>query len=207
MGPRAITNPSGAVGFHTARARLAAFAGILLVYWPLAGLRESLSIKLILWSLVALAGAYCYALTGGRWWNNHWPLKRALVYMAGLFLAGWAILFLVALVTPALPPAEVAPSQLAAMPAALILIQLVLKPVTEELAFRGFLYDAVASRGAVVAVLTTSAIDFAAHWFGHSLHYALYTLGAAVVIGLLRAWTGGLALPVLFHGIFDTLLS
>ena len=60
----------------------------MLVYWYTAALRESLAIKLVLWSVLSLAATYWYVLTGGRWWSIHWPVKRALLYMAGLFVAG-----------------------------------------------------------------------------------------------------------------------
>jgi membrane protease YdiL (CAAX protease family) len=72
----------------------------------------------------------------------------------------------------------------------------------EELVFRGVLFDAVQSQwGAVVAVIGTALL----FGIGHVRGYPPGPLGAGfaavfgLVLGAMRLWTGGLALPIVAH--------
>lgn len=72
----------------------------------------------------------------------------------------------------------------------------------EELVFRGVLFDAVRSQwGASVTVIATALL----FGVGHVRGYPPGPLGACfaalfgLVLGVLRLWTGGLALPIVAH--------
>jgi len=78
----------------------------------------------------------------------------------------------------------------------------VVNATLEELVFRGVLFDAVQSQwGASVTVVATALL----FGVGHVRGYPSGALGAffatlfGLVLGTLRLWTGGLALPIVAH--------
>jgi membrane protease YdiL (CAAX protease family) len=78
----------------------------------------------------------------------------------------------------------------------------VVNATLEELVFRGVLFDAVQSQwGPAVAVIATALL----FGIGHVRGYPPGPLGACfavlfgLVLGALRLWTGGLALPIVAH--------
>jgi len=72
----------------------------------------------------------------------------------------------------------------------------------EELVFRGILFDALQSQWSVWVTLTATALLFG---LGHLRGYPSGLLGACLAalfgfaMGVLRLWTGGLALPIVAH--------
>lgn len=90
---------------------------------------------------------------------------------------------------------------------------LVLGPIAEEVIYRGLLWRGLARRGAgLTATLSLSACAFGlyhlAYWNGRFtagplLHVAT-TIGAGVGFGLLRHWSGGIAVPALAHAAANT---
>ncbi len=78
----------------------------------------------------------------------------------------------------------------------------VVNAVLEELLCRWVLYDAVAAEwGATVAVLATSVFFGLGHYNGYPPGWMGAALAGAygVGLGLLRRWSGGLALPMACH--------
>ena len=78
----------------------------------------------------------------------------------------------------------------------------VINATLEELVFRGILYDAIQSQWGVRVTVVATAVLFG---LGHLHGYPPGAVGAGLatafglVTGVLRAWTGGLALPILAH--------
>ncbi|MEO8791732.1 MAG: CPBP family intramembrane glutamic endopeptidase [Chthoniobacteraceae bacterium] len=77
----------------------------------------------------------------------------------------------------------------------------------EEIAFRGVLFDSVASLWGNAVAVVVSATFFG---YGHTQGYPSGPTGVALagvfglVIGWLRAFTGGIGLPYLVHVVADT---
>jgi membrane protease YdiL (CAAX protease family) len=72
----------------------------------------------------------------------------------------------------------------------------------EELVFRGILFDSLESEWGWKVALATTSIVFG---YGHMTGYPPGWLGAVLagiyggILGLMRLWVGGLALPILAH--------
>lgn len=76
-------------------------------------------------------------------------------------------------------------------------------PVAEELLFRGFIYTALRERwGLRTALVLTSGLFAAMHLDPTGL-YALLVLPSAVVLTWLREQTGGIAAPMVLHGVIN----
>ena len=88
-----------------------------------------------------------------------------------------------------------------------LFLTVALKPLVEEVLFRGLLYDIVAPRSAVAAVVITSLAFATGHWIGHGdLGYALAVAPLGLVLGGLRAQTKGLSAPLAFHVVMNAIL-
>jgi len=78
----------------------------------------------------------------------------------------------------------------------------VVNATLEELVFRGVLFDAIRSQWNVWVTMVATSVLFG---LGHVHGYppGLWGVGLAVVfgfaVGVLRVWTGGLALPIIAH--------
>jgi membrane protease YdiL (CAAX protease family) len=89
----------------------------------------------------------------------------------------------------------------------MLLLSVGMKPITEEVLFRGFLYDSLAPRGIAVALLGTSAVFSLAHWLGQrDAGYALAVLPLSLALGGLRAVSRGVGVPAAFHIVMNVLL-
>jgi tetratricopeptide (TPR) repeat protein len=70
-------------------------------------------------------------------------------------------------------------------------------PISEEILFRGLLYVSLENRwGRSVAIFATSLLFAAVHF---SITYFLPLLAVGLVLGVLRARTGSIALPIIVH--------
>jgi uncharacterized protein len=83
----------------------------------------------------------------------------------------------------------------------LVLI-VVLAPVSEELAFRGWIFTGLRRFG-VQPALWGSAVLFAlAHW-GGTIFYSLAILPIGLILGLLREKTGSVRTTMVFHALYN----
>ena len=86
-------------------------------------------------------------------------------------------------------------------------------PLAEECLFRGALQGALLRRPALAvrhggisrAALLTAVLFAAAHAPAHGVAHAMAVLGPGIVFGMLRERTGGLAAPILAHGLANGL--
>jgi uncharacterized protein len=77
-----------------------------------------------------------------------------------------------------------------------------LNAIFEELVFRGILFDALASQWSTrITIFGTAALFALGHLHGYppGATGACLAFAYGIILGALRAWTGGLILPVIAH--------
>ncbi len=191
--------PPPLLAFGTPRGNLAAFVVVLLATVWMERLPRATDGYFVFWTGLVVIAAWLYYLNHGPWLDTRRSIARTWLRVGLFFLAGWTLLFLSTFVTPEITEEQAASWRLTNLSTARIVVLVAFVPFLEELVFRGFLYGAVAVRGAVLAILVSSTADFAIHWMGHSFDYAVAILAGAVISGILRTWTRGLAASLLFH--------
>ncbi len=186
------------------KCQLAALALIGAAYGSLIAARPSGWLALILSAVLALvaiaaglatgSAAFGWALTWRRWIT-----LLALGY--GAVVAGRWLIAVVAMW--AWPDGEVHALTDHVLPSfdlRVLLAVAVFTPVIEEVAFRGLLFDLVGrDRHSVAAIALTSAAFALVHWLVLGPGAIPPMLWLGVVLGTLRALSGGIALPVALH--------
>jgi membrane protease YdiL (CAAX protease family) len=107
---------------------------------------------------------------------------------------------------PNLPLRLVFPDAMLIGNAIIISSTLLIAPLTEEVIFRGYLFDVLErSFGSYASILATSALFAMAHMVQLDFRFAhvfiIFVLGG--IFGVLRYRTGSTAVPILFHALYN----
>lgn len=107
---------------------------------------------------------------------------------------------------PNLPTRLVFPEAMVLGNIIIILSVLFIAPVTEELIFRGYIFDVIKrSFGAIPSILFTSALFAFAHF--PKMDFELLDIGIIFTLGLafaiLRHRTGSIVVPIFFHFLYN----
>jgi len=180
-------------------------------FFALSALPAPDSFKLALWVVVTTAAIWWFRITGGLWLDPRHNVTSSLLRAFGLLLAAivvlWGLAELLDLLFPSGSPSSYK-SGLSSMSVPMVITVVGLRPVVEEVLFRGFLYDLLARRGTVVAVLGTTVLFSLSHWVGQqNAMYALTVLPLGLALGVLRALSRGLATPTAFHIAMNAILT
>jgi membrane protease YdiL (CAAX protease family) len=181
------------------------------VYFVASALTAPDAFKLALWVVVISAAIRWFHVTGGQWLDPRHSITSSLLRAFGLLVAAIVVLWGLAELLNLLLPSDESSSFKSALPSMSVpaVITIIgLRPVVEEVLFRGFLYDLIARRGTVVAVVGTTVLFCLGHWVGQqNAMYALTVLPLGLALGVLRALSRGLATPTAFHVAMNAILT
>lgn len=177
------------------RSHFKGFSCGLAFYVLVWSLRATETTKLSLWLLLAAGVSWWYTVNGGRWIDLRWEMRKVLRLSALVLLGIVGLLIADAIITN---PAPASAPSVSSWSIQRMVYVLVAVPFIEEVLFRGLLFDAIGS--ATAAVVVTAAADSLAHGIGRGdVMYALAVLPGSLVLGAIRAYTKGVAVPSVMH--------
>lgn len=195
------TNGRSAVHLRASRysrTHLGGFTAGLACYALVAWLPTGDTTRLVAWAFVTTGTAWWYTVNGGTWRDPRRSIARTLTEGTLLIALALALGAVVSLLLQ--NPTAHTVSHLPSMSLAQVVYRLAAIPLLEEVLFRGSLYEALRGRSVLTAVLGSALAFSAAHGISHhDPLYALSILPAGLILGALRALSGGIWAPSVLH--------